>query len=244
MSAAEMLKWQYPGIVVDVGGTGIDLHKGIPEIDLIRPDYSLYPENKRSMGFTSRGCNRRCSFCVVPKKEGKFKVVQHPSEFHNSEFKEIMFLDNNILFDKEWFMEVTDWILENNLTADFNQGLDIRLIDSDIAQRLHEIHNYTSWKFAFDSIDYKDDVLDGIKILQDAKIHVRNNLLFYVYIDSDENFDDALERCNILREAGASSFLMVNMDTQRTQRMTDLKCWCRPRCYWKIPFSEFDRSVT
>ena len=26
------------------------------------------------MGFTTRGCIRNCSFCVVPQKEGKIKV--------------------------------------------------------------------------------------------------------------------------------------------------------------------------
>ena len=54
-----------------IGGTGWDLKKNLPdEIESLVPDYSLYgyPHN---IGFTQRGCRLKCSFCVVPEKEGK-----------------------------------------------------------------------------------------------------------------------------------------------------------------------------
>ena len=54
-------------------------------------------------------------------------------------FKKITFLDNNILIDKEWFMEVTSWSTEKKLQIQFNQGLDIRLLDEKIARRLLEM---------------------------------------------------------------------------------------------------------
>jgi tRNA A37 methylthiotransferase MiaB len=40
------------------------------------PDYSLYPElGDRALGFLTRGCPRRCPFCVVPVKEGTPRQV-------------------------------------------------------------------------------------------------------------------------------------------------------------------------
>lgn len=241
-SSAMMLKMQYPDIVIDIGGSGYDLDKSIPEIDLAVPDYSIYPDMNYSLGFTSRGCIRKCPFCIVPQKEGSFRKVQHPVWFHNPDFKEIVLMDNNILADKDWFFGVTDWILEEGLKVDFNQGLDIRLIDENVAKRIHELKQITSWKFAFDSMDYKDAVLKGIRILQNAKVDSRRNILFYVYLDGDNDFEDALDRCNILRDNGVSSFLMINQESKRTQRMTDLKCWCRPWCYWATPFDGYKRS--
>jgi len=54
-----------------IGGTGYDMKKELPEeIEDMVPDYSIYnyPHN---IGFTMRGCRLKCSFCVVPEKEGK-----------------------------------------------------------------------------------------------------------------------------------------------------------------------------
>jgi Fe-S oxidoreductase len=251
-SSKRMIKLQYPDAVIDIGGTGYDLTKSMPEIETLYPDYDLYPSMSYSMGFTTRGCIRNCSFCVVPKKEGKFKVVQHPENFYNPKLNDMVLLDNNILANKNWFFEVTEWILKKDLRLDFNQGLDIRLVDADVAKRLHDLKPLSCWKFAFDNMDYKEEVIEGITILQDAKVNSRRNIMFYVYLDSDNEFEDALERCNVLRDPfpdkipkrpGVSAFLMINQNAKRTQRMTDLKCWCRPWCYWTVPFSEYDRVV-
>ena len=90
------------------------------EVDRMMPDYSIYPDNDMSIGFTTRGCNRNCYFCHVREKEGKFRRFQHPSEFHNPAYKKMSILDNNLLFDKSWFFEVTDWARENKVKLDYN----------------------------------------------------------------------------------------------------------------------------
>jgi hypothetical protein len=103
----------YPDIPIDIGGSGYDLHKTLPdEIENLKPDYTLYPESDYSIGFSSRVCFRKCHFCIVHEKEGQFRRVQHPQQWHNPEYNKIVFLDNNILTDKKWFMKVTNWCLE------------------------------------------------------------------------------------------------------------------------------------
>lgn len=151
-------------------------------------------------------------------------------------------MDNNILFDKDWFYEVTDWILANDMKVDFNQGLDIRLLDRDIAKRLSELKPIDSWHFAFDSIDYQDDVIKGISVLNDAGVDVRHRINWYVYLHNDEQYEDALERCNILRKENALPYIMINRETKRTQRMTDLKRWTRPQIFFSIPFKDYKRT--
>jgi hypothetical protein len=130
---------------VDVGGSGYDLQKTLPpEIENMKPDYSLYPDNDSSIGFASRGCFRKCGFCIVDQKEGAYKRAQHPSKWFDPKFKKITFLDNNILIDKEWFSEITDWCISQKLEVQFNQGLDIRLVDTEIAQKLFEIKDHST----------------------------------------------------------------------------------------------------
>jgi hypothetical protein len=66
------LRDRYPSIVFDIGGSGYDLKKELPpEVEILKPDYSLYPKNDYSIGFSSRCCIRStktCPFCVVPVK--------------------------------------------------------------------------------------------------------------------------------------------------------------------------------
>lgn len=238
------LKFYYPNARIDVGGSGIDLNKNLPDnVNLLMPDYSLYPDCDYDLGFTTRGCCRNCYFCIVPKKEGRFRINQHPSEFHDPRHKKIVLMDNNILFDKSWFYEVTDWIMANNMRVDFNQGLDIRLMDKDIAKRLAELKPIDSWHFAFDSTDYQDQVIKGISMLNNAGVDVRHRINWYVYLHNDDQYEDALERCNLLRKLNALPYIMINRDSVRTQRMTDLKRWTRPQIFFSIPFEQYNKSI-
>ena len=207
------------------------------------PDYTLYPDCDYDLGFTTRGCNRNCYFCIVPKKEGRFHINQHPSEFHDPSHKKVVLMDNNVLLDKDWFMEITDYFIENNMKVDFNQGLDIRLMDNDIARRIKELRPIDRWHFAFDSMNYRDEVERGIGMLKEARIDVRNKVTWYVYLHDDRSYEDALERCNILRQHNALPYIMVNRDAERTQRMTDLKRWTRPQIFFTTPFSEYVRGL-
>ena len=239
----EILEQWYP-FNLDIGGSGWDIHKKLPEnVSRAMPDYSIYPDCDYDLGFSSRGCIRHCKFCIVPRKEGAWKENQHPVEFHDPAHKKVMLLDNNILANKEWFFEVASWIHANKMKVDFNQGLDIRLLDLTIARKLATLKPFRCWKFAFDSMSYKDDVIRGLKILRLAGVDVRNKVLFYVYTDSDDEFEDALERCNILRNEGTLTFIMFNKDTIKTQRITDLKRWCRPWIFFKVPWDEYNREV-
>lgn len=238
------LPFYYPDAKIDIGGSGYDLRKRLPdEVGRMMPDYSIYPECDYDLGFTTRGCDRGCYFCIVPKKEGRFRINQHPSEFHDPSHRKIVLMDNNILLNKDWFFEVTDWIIENRLKVDFNQGLDIRLMDRDIAKRIRELSPIGKWHFAFDSMDYKDDVIRGIAMLNEAGVSVRNTANWYVYLHNDAAFDDALERCNILRENRALPYIMVNRDSPRTQRMTDLKRWAHPQIFFQTDFKDYNRKV-
>lgn len=58
------------------GGTGYKDYRELPaEVESVRPDYSIYPNYQRALGFLTRGCIRICPWCIVPQKEGNI----HPA---------------------------------------------------------------------------------------------------------------------------------------------------------------------
>lgn len=240
------LRTFYPEAEIDIGGSGYDLQKQLPpEIEAMSPDYSIYEKCDRYLGFTTRGCIRRCPFCVVPKKEGKFRRLFRTAEealehiTAGASFRRIEFLDNNILADKAWFMELTEAI-PKDWQVDFNQGLDVRLLDADIAERLASMRPMTVWKFAFDSVAYTDAVMRGIDTLRAAGIDTKHKAMFYVYTDNDAQYNDAVARCRALKDHGTTAYVMLNQETKHTRRLKDLQRWCcRPYIFWSIDIDEY-----
>lgn len=250
------LSFYYPNAEIDIGGSGYDLAKKLPdEIEQMTPDYDLYPNCDTYYGFTTRGCIRHCPFCIVPRKEGKFRRLYKnvdemwdhfiPENINGRMFDRITFLDNNILADKQWFLELARELdyKRYGYKVDFNQGLDIRLMDDEIAQALAKMRPINDWKFAFDDMGYKDDVLRGIQILKDAGIDTKARCIFYIYCHGDEQYDDAVERMRILKENRASAYVMLNMDAPKTPRLSALKRWSRPWLFWSIDINDYGREA-
>jgi hypothetical protein len=240
------LKFFYPGAKIIIGGSGYDLRSRLPdEIESMMPDYSLYPECDYSMGFSTRGCFRSCHFCIVPEKEGNFKRVQHPAEYHNPEFQQIMFLDNNILADKEWFFEVTQWCIDQGLKVWFTQGLDIRLLDIEVAEQLLKMKVWKSIFFAWDHIKDEATIKEKIAVLQEAgftKSKLKSLIQFYVYIDSDMDYDTGVYRCRTLKGLNCNPFVMFNVDHKPTKRVQELRRWAnRKWAFWSCDISEYSR---
>jgi hypothetical protein len=237
----------FPDTIFDFGGSGYDLKKQLPaEIENMKPDYSLYPRNRSSIGFSSRGCVRNnvsCPWCVVPVKEGKFRLVAHPSEWYNQEFKNIVFLDNNILAHKEWFMEVTAWCIEKKLNIWFTQGLDIRKMDIDIAKRILEMRKYKSVFFAWDHIEDERIIKEKIQLLHQAGFTdntLKQYVQFYVYVRDDSDYESGLYRARELKKLNCNAFVMFDVDNKRTQRIIDLQRWAnRKQLFWLCDIDQY-----
>jgi hypothetical protein len=130
--------------IADIGGTGYSLTKVLPpEIEVMKP--------KINIGFTSRGCVRRCPYCVVPIKEGLSHKVGDIYDFWDGLAKEITILDPNILSLPTHFREICGQIKKESLRVDFNAGLDVRFLTDETAKILKSIKRKDGYsKFAWD----------------------------------------------------------------------------------------------
>jgi hypothetical protein len=233
------LAQEFEGIPVDIGGTGFDLKKTLPDaIEYCFPDYDLYPSTY-SQGFSTRGCIRNCAFCIVQEKEGPLRRNQHPSEFHDDRFDTIWFMDNNWIADKEWFMHTSEWVLDMGLGV-MECGFDIRLLDDDIIGRIAEMKFPKGIHFAFDDSAMKETVKAQCQRMKEFGINIRKDVIFYVYCDSPQKVTDAVRRCNILKRIGTNPFVMYNIDRERTPRVKRMQHWAnRRRFFWSCTFDEF-----
>jgi hypothetical protein len=178
------------------GGTGFDLTTKLPpEIDAIIP--------RINRGFTTRGCIRKCKFCVVPEKEGYIHAVSDLLSLWDGEAKSITLYDNNILALPEHFAFICQQARENNIKLDFNQGLDHRLLTPEIVDLLLSTRHH-EYRFAFDHPSYITSVDKAIDLLQSKGI---NRCSWYVLVGFDTTFQQDLDRLNHLRERNQLAFV-------------------------------------
>lgn len=228
----------FPKAEIEIGGTGINYSTGDLEISKLKPDYDLYP-GKESLGRTTYGCIRKCGWCCVPQKEGKFKRWQHISEFYDERFDIIHLLDNNILVDKDWFFENINFIQEHGLRVKEN-GMDIRLLTLEIAEKLREICFEGMLHFAWDQITDKTKVLEGIQILKESGFNTRKEISVYVLTNYNTTKAQDIYRCEVLRNLDVNPFVMIYEDNGKAEKWYKKLVWRvnRKAVFWSDTWKE------
>lgn len=174
---------------IEIGGTGFYFDKANKlhsDIEHIMPDYSLYNKvlknikNKKyytdsSIGFLTRGCFRHCEFCVN-KNSNRVELHSPLNEFYDSSKSIITLLDDNILgLGYKKLIPIFEKLKETNKIIEYKQGLDIRLINEEIAKILLSIkHGEQQWYFAFDRFEFKDVIESKLKVWHDTYIKLKN----------------------------------------------------------------------
>lgn len=120
-------QFSYDTKAMQFGGTGYgDYSKVLPnEVEHILPDYGLYGIDY-ALGFTTRGCIRHCPFCIVHDKEGMLHDHADVREFLGEQRK-VVLLDNNIIASRHGISQL-EWLRDNGIPTDCNQGLDARIL--------------------------------------------------------------------------------------------------------------------
>jgi len=224
---------------VEVGGYGINKTKLPDEIEHIMPDYDLYGTGF-SMGFTSRGCIRKCEFCDVWRNEGKLRDHAPVSEFWDSRHSKIVLLDNNFVASPNW-RENLSFCEEHELKVSITQGIDARLVTKEVAADLAKFWPFYNWKFedtalytAWDRMEDEESVLRGIRNLIEAGIPPRE-IRPYILVSFNTRVDEDLYRFEKLRDLGVYPFVM-----SYNNRPHPMKRWGnRPALFKKMDFAEW-----
>lgn len=213
-----------------IGGSGFDVSSKLPaEIDCLTP--------KINIGFSTRGCNNLCSFCIVHKKEGKIEPVADLYDIWDGKTKEVTFLDNNILQLPEHFKLISNQAQKENLRIDFNQGLDIRLITDEIAFLLSKM-KMKRIRFALDHNSLIPLVTEKLKILK--KYMPKFEFSFYVLVGYDTNWLQDMERLNFLKENKCVPYLMRYETIKKDKNYILLARWVNQVHLFKnYTFNEF-----
>jgi hypothetical protein len=261
---------------VEYGGTGFfyDESPSLPfDIEHSFPDYDLYRDwvedrmsagDKRksmeyyldySIGFTTRGCIRGCSFCVN-RNSKKAVIHSNVDEFIDNDKPYICLLDDNVLACSDW-KKIFESLIKTNKRFQYKQGMDERLLT---VEKCDYIFNKSKWKgdyiFAFDNIDDSDIIIKKLKLIRENTN--KKNIKFYVFTgynhdkigDYNEDFyakdiESLLKRIKILSDYKCFPYVMRFIDVYNfpypfKNIYTTIAGWCnQPMFYVSMTLKEF-----
>lgn len=255
---------------VEYGGTGFfyDKAKSLPyEIEHTTPDYDLYLDwvNKEiesgrnakdykyytdySIGFLTRGCFRKCSFCVN-KNYNKVELHSPLSEFLNNTKKGICLLDDNFLGSPKW-KELLQELQNTKKKFQFKQGLDERLLTDESCKLLFSSKYDGDYIFAFDNYKDKNIIESKLKLIRKYTNKVPKFYCLCAY-DRDNKYDeefwvndikDLFARIEILAKYRCLPYIMrynKYIESPYKGLYIALANWCNvPAVFKKMSLEEF-----
>jgi hypothetical protein len=215
---AERLAALYPG--AEVGGTGTwSLGRsvaavGIPEDGEL--DYSSYPDFTASLGFTMRGCRFKCSFCVVPRKEGRARAHGTVADIYRGAPwpRHLHLLDNDFFGGPDWRERIAE-IRDGGFRVSFTQGINVRVANDKVAAAIASVNYraddmrerriYTAW----DQIGDERVLFRGLDCLVAHGIKP-DHIMVYMLVGyaAGETHEDRDHRRRRLREYGCRPYPM------------------------------------
>lgn len=201
-----------------------------------------------SIGFITRGCFRKCPFCVNQKYD---KVIRHSKveEFFDSSRKKICLLDDNFLGCPKW-KDILKELIDLNRPFKFKQGIDERLLTDESCEALFSAPYDGDYTFAFDNISDYDLIHKKLKLIR--KYTKATNIKFYVLVGFESTDINDIEnmwmRVELLMRYQCLPYIMRYQNKNETPWKNSeyrslyitMARWCnQPRFFKKKSFRQF-----
>ena len=204
-----------PGLLDQPGKLGYsddDQIEGmLPDYSILDDTDYKYPASNAYLAYATRGCIRRCPFCAVPIIEPEFRdglslteQVERVAELYGPK-KDLLLLDNNVLAS-DCFSDIIAEIkrlgfqkgavfsytaksgqrVSAQRHVDFNQGIDIRLLNDEKMALLSETA-IKPLRLAFDKIEYSALYQEKVRLAAKHGMLYLSNYLLFNYDDKPED---------------------------------------------------------
>jgi len=234
-----------PNCEVVYGGTGIDVENKLPteieSITKIEEAYrTLYPNIDYSILFTTRGCVRKCPFCVVPRKEGIIHDVCTTALNPNG--KHIKVLDNSFFTSPSWEARLA-FLKSLNQPLDFSQGIDVRLITEKQSRGLGEC-NIKAIHIAWDNIKDEEQIFRGIETLTRYVSPCKLTCYVLVGFEQPEIVESDIYRIMKLHRYKITPFAMgyIDFDNPKHERALSVRRfqrWVNKHIFKTVDFNDY-----
>lgn len=201
-----------------------------------------------SIGFLTRGCFRKCEFCVNKKYDHVF--THSPlEEFYDPSRPKICLLDDNFLGCPQW-KAMLEELIATGKKFKFKQGIDERLLTDEKCRLLFSINYDGDYTFAFDNIADYDLIHKKLKMIR--RYTRKNYIKFYVLVGFEstgvEDIENAFKRIDLLMQYHCVPYIMRFQNKNETPwkdsefrgMYTQLARWCNQQhLYKKMSFRQF-----
>lgn len=220
------------------GGTGYDIRSRLAdEVEASTlMDYSIYPQYPFSIQFFSRGCIRRCPFCLVHDKEGAIHAVEPVQLNPNGQWIEV--LDNNFFAKPEWKSSI-EYLQKIGQPVNLH-GVDVRIMNEEQAFFLNKLRLRRCVHIAWDlpKLDLTEKLREVTRYIKPYK------LMCYILVGFNSTIEQDMYRIERCRELGIKPYVMPYRDfenkTKPSQYARDLAQYVnKPQIFNTCSFADF-----
>lgn len=201
-----------------------------------------------SIGFITRGCFRKCKFCVNQKYN---HVFEHSSlnEFYDPSRPKICLLDDNFFGCPNWRTLLLE-LIDTQRPFKFKQGMDERILTDEKCELLFSANYDGDYTFAFDNVADYDLIHKKLKMIR--KYTKSKSVKFYVLVgfESTDAVDiaNAFRRVELLMKYKCLPYIMRYQDknycpwkeSEYRGMYITLARWCnQPNIFKKMSFRQF-----
>ena len=162
-----------------------------------------------SIGFITRGCFRKCKFCVNQKYSHVF--LHSPlEEFYDSSRRKICLLDDNFFGCPQWQPKLEE-LIATKRPFKFKQGMDERILTDEKCRLLFSANYDGDYTFAFDNVADYDLIHQKLELIR-KYANPKASIKFYVLVgfESTDASDiaNAFKRIELLMKYHCLPYIM------------------------------------